>query len=129
METTNKQTAVEWFAAQMEQTAVEWFAVQIEQEPDINSDKGSWGDIDLMWLFSKLGEEAGEVGGELNAYVHPRNGYNFEPYPGWAERVIRECADVANVAMMIADNVRNLLSTDDLVFDVVESGEGPQEVG
>lgn len=72
---------------------VQWFAEQMELALRDNDYKGGWGGMSYRQLKSRLDEEVCEV--ELAYYA----GHN-------TERLIRETADVANFAMMIADNSR-----------------------
>lgn len=73
---------------------VEWFAGEMEKRLKANDHKGGWEDCSLEWLVAKLAEETGEV-----AAIVIKHG-------SWKEKVIKEAADVANVAMMIADLAR-----------------------
>lgn len=57
-----------------------------------NSHKAHWNTVSNDWLFARLMDE-----------VHELNEVMDED----PEKIIRECADVANFAMMIADNARN----------------------
>ena len=54
-----------------------------------------WNKCDVRWLLMRLREEADEIEKALND--------NEEPI-----EVAKECADVCNFAMMIADNVGGL---------------------
>jgi len=67
--------------------------------PEMNPDsKGRrWDDCDVRWLLKRLREEADELEEALDN--------NEEPI-----EIARECADVCNFAMMIADNVGGLKS-------------------
>jgi hypothetical protein len=75
---------------------VQWFAQQMELTLRANDHKGGWNEMSPRELATRLNEEVYEL--EL-AYYAGRN----------AERVIREASDVANFAMMIADNIRGFL--------------------
>ena len=69
---------------------VNCFAQQMEKMLRANDYKGGWEDSTQLFLLSKLCEEVAEV---ANAFQNP----------GTSD-LTHECADVANIAMMIADN-------------------------
>lgn len=77
--------------------AVAWFAEQMEltlRKHDGN--KSGWDDCSYDYLLDRLAEELEE----LDMVV-------LEPPNAPISRVIQEAADVANFAMMIADNARH----------------------
>jgi len=78
-------------AASRGKKQVEWFREQMLQKLQENSHKSGWKDIPLCDLLSLLRMEVLELEEELS-----REEIN-------ANALIRECADVANFAMMIAD--------------------------
>jgi hypothetical protein len=70
---------------------VQWFAEQMEHTLRRNDHKGGWQDMSFDDLLERLHEEVEELSNlplEHDVTVH---------------RIIRECTDVANFAMMIAD--------------------------
>lgn len=71
--------------------AVACFAEQMELVLQENDHKAGWEKDEEMWLFLKLLEEVAEVA------LNIREG-------GSTENLAKECVDVANMAMMIADN-------------------------
>jgi NTP pyrophosphatase (non-canonical NTP hydrolase) len=72
---------------------VSWFADEMETRLQANDWKGGWKNCDLPLLFARMIEEAGE----LSAAMH-----------GIEEGdILKEAADVANFAMMIADVARD----------------------
>jgi NTP pyrophosphatase (non-canonical NTP hydrolase) len=71
--------------------AIDLFAAVMKQKIRENVDKGDWIDESYNNLFNKLE-------GELNE-LHSSVALNHSPM-----NVVRECADVANYVMMIADN-------------------------
>ena len=73
-----------------------WFAEQMEAKLRENDHKGGWENCSLDWLVGRLYREAKELWIEVDRVV---------PEP---ERIIREAADVANFAMMIADIARRI---------------------
>jgi len=75
---------------------VKWFAEQMESKLQENDHKGGWKDCDCYWLLNRAKEECLELLHELN--VHRDLGGN-------KEKIIKECSDVANFVMMIADKV------------------------
>jgi len=68
------------------------FSFEMESKLRENDHKGGWEDCDPLELFDRLLEEKNEL-------------YDALLKPGNPEHVIKECADVANFAMMIASNV------------------------
>lgn len=76
---------------------VRWFAERMENKLKENDHKGGWGDCDLQYLYTRLGEETKELLNELQAFVYGENNH---------DKVISEAADIANFAMMIADRVK-----------------------
>lgn len=72
------------------------FVVVMKEKLDENIAKGKtgWRSMETEWLFMRLQGEIGEMYAELMA---------ARPDP---EKVARECADVANFAMFIADKVK-----------------------
>ena len=74
--------------------SVWWFAQQMELKLLENEHKGHWARDSLLGLLQRLHEESCEL---LAAIRHEN-----------IENVIREAADVANFAMMIADNARQI---------------------
>lgn len=68
-----------------------WFAGQMEKRLEANEDKGHWGNCSLQYLTMRLTQERKE----LARAIKKKDIHN----------VIEECADIANFAMMIADNV------------------------
>jgi NTP pyrophosphatase (non-canonical NTP hydrolase) len=72
--------------------SVAWFTEQMEQKLKENRHKGGWSKCERWWLIKRLKEEVYEL--DLSMGRHLSN----------SEEIIREAADVANFAMMIADN-------------------------
>ena len=72
---------------------VKWFAEQMEKKLQKNDHRSGWKDADEDFLLQRLQEEILELKDEIcESHI-----YN-------SKKVIEECADVANFAMMIADN-------------------------
>lgn len=74
-----------------------WFATEMEKhlrEHDGTKGKQGWHDMTFLELCDLLGDEREELADVL--------------WHGTLEDVIREAADVANIAMMIADNSRRI---------------------
>jgi NTP pyrophosphatase (non-canonical NTP hydrolase) len=71
------------------------FAGLMESRLAANDHKSHWEAEDTDWLLGRLLEEVEELKAEV------ANGDL-----GGSEQVRQECADVANFAMMIADNLR-----------------------
>jgi len=72
---------------------VKWFAQQMEQQLKANDHKGGWDNCSMQYLLERLEEETHELTACSNE-----------------EQVIQECADIANFAMMIADQARKSLA-------------------
>jgi len=70
--------------------AVRQFAERMEERLVANDHKGGWKGCSDRYLLSKLTEEYVEL---FRAVEHES-----------AERVAKEAADLANIAMMLADN-------------------------
>ena len=71
---------------------LQWFSQKMERELRENDHKGGWQGCSDWFLFQRLLEEAGELAAVLSG---AREG-----------NAISEAADIANFAMMIADNIR-----------------------
>ena len=80
---------------------VAWFANEMERKLLNNDAKGGWGHMTLKRLLSRLKQEVAELEVEINKKGN----------------VIGEAADVANFAMMIADNFYYQLHDD--VEDII----------
>jgi hypothetical protein len=78
---------------------VSWFARQMETRLKANDHKGGWENDPVDYLLARIEQEATEV-------------FHATGSPGSLEKVIEEAADVANFAMMIADNMRRFLIKD-----------------
>ncbi len=77
------------------------FANEMEKVLSANDDKKGWKNIPVSELFKKLIEEIGELGHELYG-----DGVNNDDI----EDAMKEALDVANMAMMIYDNLRRELN-------------------
>lgn len=69
------------------------FAWEMEKRLRANEHKGGWDEMTTDWLFARMVEEVAE----LNRAIGLRSG------------ITHEAADVANFAMMIADNLGGLI--------------------
>jgi len=77
---------------------VEWFAEKMEEKLKRDDEsKSHWLKTSYGYLFCRLGEEIEELQELLDddnvSYKH--------------KKIIKECADIANFAMMIADKAKN----------------------
>jgi NTP pyrophosphatase (non-canonical NTP hydrolase) len=72
-----------------------WFAGRMQEKLNANSHKCGWKNEGLQYLSMRLTQERKELTEAFKS--------------GDKERVIKECADLANFAMMIADNFNNEL--------------------
>lgn len=80
--------------------AVRWFANEMEKKLIANDYKGGWENSDQFQLFNKLRQE--ECSELLEAMIDSK----LPVDPTALENIIEEAADVANLAMMIADLAR-----------------------
>lgn len=73
-----------------------WFSGIMEMTLKENDHKGGWGaeQCTMDYLTGRLQEEVNELVSSLES--------------GRKEEIIRECADVANFAMMIADRISKM---------------------
>lgn len=74
---------------------VGWFADQMEAVLKQNDYKDGWKDCSNNYLLSKLWEEVWEL---IRMFDRHGNTDVSEYY------IVKECADIGNIAMMIADN-------------------------
>jgi hypothetical protein len=83
-------------AAKRIESAVDWFSRRMKRTLLLpkNLKKGGWDTCYFSFLLRRLKEEVAEVE-EVLSILPPSN----------PDRVIRECTDVANIAMMIADKI------------------------
>lgn len=77
-------------------TEVKAFAEIMEQKLKENDHKHHWSDSDNSWLLERLLEEVKELESIMDSLSTSD------------EEKQRECADIANFAMMIADNIQKL---------------------
>lgn len=82
---------------------VQRFAEAMEKRLRANDHKGGWCDCPLDYLITRLDEETSELLVALGKAV----GFNLQR---GASRIRKEAADVANFAMMIADNYGDLMA-------------------
>lgn len=80
--------------------SVKWFSEQMETKLRENDKKGGWDNCNIYWIIKRINEETNEL---LNAVDLHRD------LGATKENIIREAADVANFAMMIADIARKHL--------------------
>jgi hypothetical protein len=82
------------------------FATHMESKLRGNDHKGGWENDDLGSLVSRAVEELQELQRAISAFEHVRYSpkATAEALKDAAKLVLREAADVANFAMMIADN-------------------------
>lgn len=75
-----------------------WFASIMEEKLKENDHKGGWGDCEITWLIQRIKDEISELeSGLLRSDIDKT-------------KLIRECADISNFAMMVADNINKLNS-------------------
>lgn len=91
--------------------AVLWFAERMERKLRANDHKHHWRTSEDGYLSTRLHQEAKELSRALQRFHTEREGPT-RASPETIQAVIDEAADVANFAMMIADNARRMLPTD-----------------
>jgi len=74
---------------------LQWFSKRMEAKLQENDHKAHWYKLHQDYLIHRLYQEAGELW----------NAIRNEP----AENIVKEAADVANFAMMIADNAERMI--------------------
>ena len=70
------------------------FACNMQQELDNNDHKSGWEGLSPQWIIHRIKQETNEL---ERAIKNKR----------LRKKIISECADIANFAMMLADNTRN----------------------
>ena len=86
---------------------VQWFAEQMEERLKANEYKGHWDSCDFHYLFMRLKQEVREI---ETAYKKATKGgvqALSAASPRALSKIVKECGDVGNFAMMIADNTRS----------------------
>ncbi|MCK5347113.1 MAG: hypothetical protein KAR20_27075 [Candidatus Heimdallarchaeota archaeon] len=84
--------------------SVRWFAKEMEKVLKKNDYKHGWSSCTRQYLFASLNSEIFELFSELKPLEYDTmNGAVIID----SQKVIRECCDIANFAMMIADNQRD----------------------
>ena len=76
---------------------VQWFAEQMELRLRANDWKGGWRDEDIDWLWARMWDEERELYQAMHPSTWPEVDY---------DGIVKEAADVANFAMMVADTCR-----------------------
>lgn len=84
---------------------VQWFAIEMEKKLALNDHKTGWKDCEVDMLISRLKEETQELEDE---WWKRKNDFGRSASEGFMftssnEELIKECADIANFAMMVAD--------------------------
>lgn len=84
---------------------VQWFAIEMEKKLALNDHKTGWKDCEVDMLISRLEEETQELKDE---WWKRKNDFGRSAGEGFMftssnEDLIKECADIANFAMMVAD--------------------------
>lgn len=87
----------------LENRAVKWFVQEMEKKLHANSHKRGWQKNSLRSLCDRVGDEHNELIGQLFEWEVSGN-------QSCLENIIKECADIANFAMMIADNAKTILN-------------------
>ncbi len=84
---------------------VQWFAIEMEKKLALNDHKTGWKDCEVDMLIGRLKEETQELEDE---WWKRKNDFGRSAGEGFMfvssnEDLIKECADIANFAMMVAD--------------------------
>lgn len=89
---------------------VKWFAEAMEKKLKENDYKGGWKQCSPEHLMGSLDGEFYELKKSISAIAGCifHHGEVREPF---VDAIIEECADLANFAMMIADNAKKLKSS------------------
>lgn len=91
----------------MDGDAVVMFAMFMMEKLRQNSHKAHWSTVDHKYLLRRVHNEYIELMGALSDLYSSKDPIKNEVE--LREAIIRECADVANFAMMIADNEQTKL--------------------
>lgn len=83
--------------------SVKQFAEEMEKVLKKHDHKGGWKYEHFSYLYGRLNEEVGE----LESSIPPNENLNSLT-PRALDVIIKECCDIANFAMMIADNAKRL---------------------
>jgi len=78
------------YQKEMIERTVNWFAEQMKSALNKHLDRPGWKKEGVFWLLGRLNEEIAEL-------------FKAIEFKETKVKVIKECADVANFAMMIAD--------------------------
>ena len=81
--------------------SVQWFTERMEKTLRKNDYKGGWERCDFEYLLGRLNDELGELNELTKDEI-----LDYKPSKSRAKKVTHECLDIANFAMMIADNLR-----------------------
>ncbi len=90
---------------------VNWFAAEMDKVLDMNEYKedadlkGHWMHKNQDFLYESLVEEVDELRDHLNHSCECCGTEFIVPKPNIGQ-IIKECCDIANFAMMIADNAK-----------------------
>jgi len=76
------------------------FAAAMEEKLTENDAKGGWQGCTLKWLLNRLRQETSELSNALDRASKSTKAKD-------ADAVLSEAADVANFAMMLAENARD----------------------
>lgn len=101
------------------------FAGAMEAKLRENDHKGGWKECNLTYLETRLREEMRELTSLFQAWHLAGSGFMGYRRDEVNAKIIREAADVANFAMMIADVCGALSTQSRAERDVKESPESP----
>jgi DNA-binding ferritin-like protein len=88
-----------------EKTTAEFRLAMLEKLND-NNHKAHWNEAGIKWLYDKLDEEYSELIAELHHIINRQESRISNIGKTSIVAAMKECADVANMAMMIWDNLQ-----------------------
>lgn len=87
---------------------VQAFAILMEEKLRRNDSKGGWKNTPYHWLLGRVREEINELEAAMQNLVAANDMGTCEDIRDCRAKAAREAADIANFAMMIADNLGGL---------------------
>lgn len=97
-------TKYPWIDHMKPRKAIEWFAQEMEAKLRENDHKSGWQGCRFSELFPRLREETDEL--LVTAHPLQLDTITKKLTHEDACKLIHKCADIANFAMMLADNIR-----------------------
>jgi uncharacterized protein YigA (DUF484 family) len=108
-----------------EKTTAE-FRLAMLEKLDMNNHKKHWNVASVSWLFMRLKMEVKELEDEITHMMRSADindpHIRKEAIKYFSDRSVLECADVANMAMMVWDNLQNGIIEGSSDTDYLEPG-------